>query len=61
MQGPLLIRHLFPKGALIIGEVGFEDKGPLIQRALLVLLEQRPLDQGAFICWWGGNKTLCRG
>ena len=42
--------YFLDKGALIIGEVGFADMGPLIQRALLVLLEQRLLDQGAFIC-----------
>ena len=44
------IIYFLDKGALIIGKVGFADKGPLIQRALLVLLEKRPLDQGPFIC-----------
>ena len=46
----LLDIYFLDKGALIIGEVGFADKRPLIQRTLLVLLEQLPLDQGAFIC-----------
>ena len=48
--GYLIDIYFLNKGAVIIGEVGFADKRHLIQRAMLVLLEQRPLDQGPFIC-----------
>ena len=46
----LLDIYFLDKGALIIVDVGLAYKGPLIQKVLLVLLKQRPLDQRSLIC-----------